>query len=637
MNKANALGQARVDRKVDFDFGENSPAEGITADQFAVIWEGAVIADDTGYYEFRIRTENGARLYLNRDQIDDRHKLRDDSSVAGQAALIDAWVSSGKKQEHTARVFLLGGRRYPLRLEFFKYLEKTASIKLEWKPPHGTWSVLDERNLSSAKVARVFVVSTPFPADDRSLGYERGSSVSHEWLNATTDAAVATANEVVERLPLLADVKENDPQYMDRTQQFLLHFARVAFRRPLTSEEDQLLSELPFADWSEPEDAVRRAIVFVLTSPHFLYTDLPSAANVPSQYAIASRLSYALWDSMPDQPLLNAARDGQLATKPRIQSQARRMLADPRARNKMRGFFHHWLEIGERDLAKDKTMFPEFDEAVIADLRCSLELFLDQVVWSEDSDYRQLLLADHLVLNERLRRLYQPQPLRVCDEANDGSGNDAAEDVQPASQFRDIVFAPQRRAGVLTHPYLLTAFAYHNNTSPIHRGVFLTRNIVGRELKPPPIAVAFKDAEFSPDLTMRDKITQLTRDQACMSCHSIINPLGFAMENFDAVGRWRTSENNKPVDTKSEYTTVDGRTLEIQSARDIASYAASSEPAQRAFVTQLFQYSIKQPPAAYGPELVDQLRAEFADDDFNIRNLLARIAVRSAVHAYSPP
>jgi hypothetical protein len=289
-------------------------------------------------------------------------------------------------------------------------------------------------------------------------------------------------------------------------------------------------------------------------------------------------------------------------------------------------------------------MFPEFDEAVVADLRRSLELFIEQVIWSEQSDYRQLLLADYLVLNERLRGLYQSE---LRDESTEFAPTETAENhsvelaesvpsdgatVQPEPDFELIAFSPNQRAGVLTHPYLLSAFAYHNNTSPIHRGVFLTRNIVGRSLNPPPIAVAFKNDEFAPDLTMREKITQLTRDSACMSCHKVINPLGFALENFDAVGRWRTSDNNKPVDTKSEYTTAEGQTLNVQNARDVANFAVNSESSHRAFVTQVFQHLVKQNPFAYGPDVIDQLRSQFAEDDFNIQNLWARIAALAAAH-----
>ncbi len=678
MSKADKLEQVRVDRSIDFRFADQSPVDGITADQFSIIWNGTLLTDDTGFYEFRVRTENGARLYLNSDSPERRRRLRDDSAVAGQAALIDAWVSSGELREPTARVFLLGGRRYPIRLEFFKYKEKTASIRLEWKPPHGTWSVLDHHNLNTEPATRVFVVDTPFPADDRSLGYERGSSVSREWHAATNNAAVAAAAEVVNRLPLLAGIDDKTANREQRIEEFVAGFASVAFRRPLTTDEDQFFRTVPFANAPNLDVAVRRAVLLILDSPHFLYTDLTPADEPPSQHTIASRLAFALWDSLPDEALSEAATDGQLATLEQIESQAHRMIADPRARTKMRGFFHHWLELGERDLAKDKEMFPEFDEAVIADLRRSLELFIDRVVWSEESDYRELLLADYLVLNKRLRDLYQApredefaerapsesvtsksvtsesitsesvssESITSASDTTESTPAESAEQdstaiagselaVPPVSDFQRVDFAPDRRAGVLTHPYLLSAFAYHNNTSPIHRGVFLTRNIIGRSLNPPPIAVAFKNDEFAPDLTMREKITQLTRDTACMSCHRVINPLGFALENFDAVGRWRTVDNNKPVDARSEYTTVEGHTVEVQNARDVANFAVHNDSAHRAFVTQVFQHLVKQNPYAYGPDIVDQLRYEFAEDSFNIQNLWVRIAVLAAAHGHA--
>jgi hypothetical protein len=334
-------------------------------------------------------------------------------------------------------------------------------------------------------------------------------------------------------------------------------------------------------------------------------------------------LSLALWDSIPDEELFEAARDGQLATQEQIKAQARRMIDDPRAQAKMRGFFNHWLELEERDLSKDKNMFPEYDESVVADLRYSLDLFVDRVVWSEQSDYRQLLLADYLYLNEPLRDLYHRQ------RTGSGQPNE-----RPAGEnsvdFEPYVFHSSRRAGVLTHPYLLSAFAYHNNTSPIHRGVFLTRNIIGRGLKPPPIAVAFKDSDFPQDITMREKITQLTRDQACMSCHSVINPLGFALENYDAVGRWRTQDQDNPLNTRSDYMTEEGQTLKVQNARDIANFAAVNESAHRAFVTQIFHHLLKQDPFAYGKETADRLRLLFAENRFSIQNLMIEIAVFAA-------
>ncbi len=664
MSKADSLSFERIDGRMEFDFQEGAPAEGIPTDQFAIVWEGALAARTTGEYLFRITTPNGARLYLNDDPTSGLRKLRDDSSAAGQSALVDAWVSSKQLREVSASISLLGGRLYPLRLEFFKYQEPTASLKVEWKPPHGAWSVLDQYDLTTADVSRTFVLETAFPADDRSLGYERGSSISHEWQVAAANAAVRVADEVVDRLDLLSgelsvapsdqeprsdadsdsrsdsssdspstESSEDAANRQQRLQDFVVRFAEVAFRQPLTAEQQARLRELPFAGESSPEAAVRRAIVWILCSPGFVYADLTPPDASPSQDAIAARLALTLWDSLPDAELAAAAEAGELASAEQVEAQARRMLRDGRARAKMRGFFQHWLELEERDLSKDEQMFPDFDEHVIADLRKSLELFLEDVVWSEASDYRELLSADYLLLNDRLVQMYTPpNPPGSADQAE---ASTVADLLSPAGEFRRMTFAGQVRAGVLTHPYLLSAFAYHDNTSPIHRGVFLTRNVVGRALKPPPVAVAFKNDEFAPDLTMREKVTQLTRDANCMACHSVINPLGFALENYDAVGRWRTSESEKALDTRSQYTTENGETVEVDSARDISELALSSESAHRSFVVQLVQHLTKQSPGAYGPATVERMRAAFEADQFNIQNLMVRIAVLAATHGSS--
>jgi hypothetical protein len=618
MNKADKLHIERIDQTINFDFEEGSPSEKITPEQFSAIWQGALIANETGYYEFRISTQNGTRLYLNAENTGKRRKMRDDSSLLGQRAIIDAWVSSGKMREHTARVFLLGGRHYPIRLEFFKYKEKTASIKFEWKPPHGTWSLLDDRFAHTGAAPRTYVASVPFPADDRSAGYERGSAVSPGWYEAVTQGAIATATEIIDRLPRLSEFEEGDSNRIEKLQIFVTQFAASAFRRPLSETEKALYQTKLFSGAENPEAAVRRAVLLILTSPNFLYLEPNRNQEAPSQHQIAARLSFALWDSIPDRVLSQAAANGELTTLPQIRSQLERMMKDRRTKFKIQQFFHHWLEIEERDMSKDKELYPEFDELVVSDLRHSLEMFIDQVVWSESSDYRQLLLADDLYLNDRLTSLYAP-------------GQSEGKSSNSPHAFRSVSFSKQR-AGILTHPFLLSAFAYHDTTSPIHRGVFLTRNVIGRGLKPPPIAVAFKNEEFPDDLSMREKITLLTRDAACMTCHSIINPLGFALENFDAVGRWRNTENDEPLDTTSEYITLDGDSQQFRSANDLANFAVTSKVSHQAFISHLFRHLVKQTPSAYGKETLNDLRLHFAEEDFSIQKLVAEIALISATH-----
>ena len=234
------------------------------------------------------------------------------------------------------------------------------------------------------------------------------------------------------------------------------------------------------------------------------------------------------------------------------------------------------------------------------------------------------------MLNDRLKQLYVSQSTSDSGQRKGEAIRRRARVNRFGSSFQSVQFPKEHRAGILTHPYLLSAHAYHNNTSPIHRGVFLTRNVVGRALSPPPVAVAFKDDEFSPELTMREKITELTRDESCRACHSVINPLGFALESFDAVGRWRTEDNDRPIDTQSEYTTEQGTTLKVKNARDIAEFAVDSKAAHRAFVIQVFQHVTKRSHVNYPNSVIDELTTQFAEDKFNIQKLWSRIAVRYA-------
>lgn len=587
----------RTDSPIDFNFGGESPdAEKITTNQYAIRWRGSVKADETGEYEFSILTENGARLWVNNER----------------KPLIDAWVSSGTEpRDHKETIRLLGGRAYPIRLEFFRFSEKTGSIKLQWKPPHGVWETIPERNLATRVARETLVVTTPFPADDSSTGYERGIAVSKAWEQATTQAAVEVAGRIIEQLENYAGVKSDASDRAEKLKAFCQRFAERAFRRPLTGEARQLYVTRQFEEAADPNAAVKRSLLLVLKSPRFLYPEFPGAA--PDGYDIASRLSFALWDSIPDQPLLTAAAEGKLASAEEVGKQAERMLRSPKARAKLNAFFHHWLEMDEgMDMSKDKQEYPGFSDELLADLRTSLEMFLQRVVWSESSDYRQLLLADYLLLNERLSKFY-------------GIGK------VESDRFVKVKVDAKQRAGVITHPYLLSTFAYHKSSSPIHRGVFLTRNIVGRALKPPPMAIQFMDGRFDPTLTMREKVTELTASENCMSCHSIINPLGFSLEHFDGAGRYRTTDNNKPVDALSDYLESDGKVVKFTGARDVAEYAANSPQAQKGFVQQVFHHLVKQPAAAYGPETLEKLREQFAKEKFNIQKLMVEVVKVAAL------
>jgi mono/diheme cytochrome c family protein len=592
----------RVDRGIQFTFGPGTPDEqalGTGTNEFSITWRGSLLARESGDHEFILKTPNGARLWVNDEET----------------PVIDASVASGDNSGLQATRRLLAGRSYPLRLEYFKApKDKTAAIALRWKPPHGTEEVIPARQLRTGRSAPTFVVTTPFPPDDSSVGYERGVGISKAWDEATTQAAIEVANHVLKNVDQLSDSKLKDTNRTAKVQAFAEQFVTKAFRRPLTPRERRDLVAAHFRKTARPEDGLKRVILLALKSPHFLYLGL--TPGQPDDFTVASRLSYGLWDSLPDVPLLEAAARGGLRSATSVQEQARRMLNDPRARAKMQYFLHHWLQMSHvDDLSKDTKLYPGFTAEIIADLRTSLDLFLEDVVWADSSDYRRLLLEDDLFLNPRLAAFYGVST----------NGN-AADD------FSKVSLDPKQRSGVLTHPYLLAAFSYQRSSSPIHRGVFLTRNIVGRALKPPPIAVAFNEAEFKPDMTMREKVAELTRSDACQTCHSVINPLGFSLEHYDAVGRFRTEEGDRPIDAVSEYMTDDGAVVKLTGARGVAEFGAGREHAQEAFIENLFHQVVKQPMLAYGTDVPDRLRYTFTRSGFNIRKLLVEIATIAALH-----
>ncbi|MEY3130777.1 MAG: hypothetical protein RLY12_1149, partial [Verrucomicrobiota bacterium] len=596
-NRPEVTFKKQVDPVIDFDFGANAPEKGTYAAQFSINWTGSVLAPDTGEYEFRVTSPNGVRFYVNPPEGGNEKN-----------ALIDLWVSSGMSRSAHASVFLLGGRSYPIKVEFFKFKDKTAGLKLEWRPPGGDWTVVPRSQLSPTWSSHVNVVSVPLPPDDGSIGYERGSSVSREWTEAVAKGALQVSAMIGPGVFGLAGTKADAPDRAEKLKAFSLRFAQLAYRRPLTDEQKADLVAI-YAGAVAPEVAAKRAFIFTLSNPAFLYPGI----GPQDDYAVASRLALALWDSVPDAPLLKSAAAGQLKTEAQVRQHAQRMMKDPRAKAKLRDFLHDWLHVEEgAEIAKDQKEYPGFDQGLVMDLRTSLDLFTENIVWSEQSDYRQLLLGDTILMNQRLAKFYGQQ-------------------VAPGDGFQPVKMDADQRAGVLTHPYLLATFSYTKSTSPIHRGVFLTRNILGRMLKPPPMAIAFMDDKFDPSFTMREKVTELTSKPACMSCHVTINPLGFSFERFDAVGRVRATDNRKPVDPVSEYVAADGSVLKLTGARDVGVHAAESQAGQAGFVRNLFHSLVKQPPAAYSPELVGLLTDKFRADGFHVRNLAVEVAVVAAL------
>ncbi|MEO0444553.1 MAG: DUF1592 domain-containing protein [Verrucomicrobiota bacterium] len=599
----------RIDPRIQFDFGTGTPnlpkGKEFPPEEFSILWGGGLVPPATGTYEFVIRTRNGVNLWVNNRAANDQ---------TGQ--LIDGYVApSNEVRELRASLYLTADRVYPIELRFFKYKEDKASVELLWKPPHGVLEVIPKRALRKHGRWESFVSDTPFPPDDRSFGYERGTNMSEAWLDAVVASATQAANYLVDHKRHYANISSKDPveKQVAQVKRFAGEFLQYALRRPMNQEQRSKLIHPHFsAAGDDYLEGLKRTILFGLTSPEFLY---PEATLPNDRHATAERLALALWDSIPDKKLRKLAATNKLRTQEEARKQAEWMLWDRRTQAKIREFFGEWLELERaEELAKDTKRYPEFRPEVLADLQTSLDLFLHESVWGkEHASFPNFVLSEDVFLNRRLGELYG-KPVK---------GN----------QFQRVRLPGQGRSGVLTHPLVLSGLAYHDNTSPIHRGVFLTRNVLGQTLNPPPDANLFEDGKFDPKLTMREKVTELTKAKTCMGCHVTINPLGFAMENYDAIGRWRTKEQGKPINPRGRVTTHDGKSLQLKGARDIGKFVAHDPAAQRAFVGKVFEHLTKQPPEAFGRDTEERLRRTWADQGFWIPALFMEIAVTYAMRS----
>jgi hypothetical protein len=293
------------------------------------------------------------------------------------------------------------------------------------------------------------------------------------------------------------------------------------------------------------------------------------------------------------------------------------MRSDLRSRAKIREFLLDWLKVRQPpDLAKDSAQFPEFTPELVSDLRTSLELTIDELLTADSADFRQLLLGDAMYLNGPLAKVY---------------GAELPED----APFQNVAFPKEKRSGIISHPYLLASFAYTGTSSPIHRGVFITRSVLGRTLQPPPESVAPLAPDLHPDLTTRERVLLQTKPEACQTCHGMINPLGFALENFDAIGRYREAEKDKPVEAAGTYVIRSGEVVNFNGARELAEFLANNEESHEAFVRQLFHYAVKQPIGAYGEGRLARLKQTFVENEFDIHELLVQIVTTSAMTSES--
>ena len=323
-------------------------------------------------------------------------------------------------------------------------------------------------------------------------------------------------------------------------RKILAAIVRRAYRRPVTDED----LERPLALFHQGradggfEAGIELALSAVLVSPQFLFrieTDPPGVASGTvyrlSDVQLASRLSFFLWSSIPDDELLGLAEAGKLSDRDVLMGQVRRMLADERSASLATNFAAQWLQLPRLDATTpDLRLFPDFDHNLRQAFRLETELLFASVV-QQDRSVLALLKSDDTFLNERLARHYDIPHVY-------------------GSRWRRVSLeAGHERGGLLRQGSVLTVTSYATRTSPVIRGKWILENLLGTPPPPPPANVpALEDNTVSATLSVRERLAAHRANAACASCHQLIDPPGFALENFDAVGRWRTMEEARPID-----------------------------------------------------------------------------------------
>ncbi|WP_165070204.1 DUF1592 domain-containing protein [Paludisphaera rhizosphaerae] len=323
-------------------------------------------------------------------------------------------------------------------------------------------------------------------------------------------------------------------------REILATLTRRAYRRPVADADLRKPLELyrEARESGDFETGIEAALSAVLVNPQFFFRIETSPPGAPAgstarlpDVPLASRLSFFLWSSIPDDELLDLAERGELGRPEVLRAQVRRMLADPRSRSLTTNFAGQWLHLRNLDsITPDLRLFPDFDDNLRQAFRRETELLFEEIV-REDRSVIDLIASDHAYLNERLARHYGIPHVQ-------------------GSRFRRVDLGENHvRGGLLRQGSVLMATSYATRTSPVIRGKWVLENLLGTPPPPPPADVpALKENSISSSLSVRERLAEHRANTACASCHDRMDPVGFALENFDAVGRWRTMEEGRPVD-----------------------------------------------------------------------------------------
>jgi hypothetical protein len=421
------------------------------------------------------------------------------------------------------------------------------------------------------------------------------------------------------RQRILTCAPQDEPQEAACARSIFRTLARRAFRRPVTDADIEPLMTLYREGRKDGsfDRGVEQGVMRLLVAPEFLFRIETEPANAPrnrayriSEFELASRLSFFLWSTIPDDELLDLAERRQLSSPAVLDRQVRRMIADPRFSAFVEGFAGQWLFL--RNLAAAvpvQQSFPDFDDTLRQAFRRETELFFESIVREERSAF-DLLRADHTFVNERLARHYGIPNVK-------------------GTRFRRVTLgATTHRAGLLGQGSILTVTSYPDRTSPVVRGKWVLENLLGSPPPPPlPNVPELQPSNFADaPRSMRERIAQHRRSPTCSSCHSMMDPIGLALENFDAVGRWRTfEESGAPIDASGAL--PDGTTF--VGATGLTEALLRSDMFVRTLTEKMMTYALGRGLEHYDAPAVRAIVRAAARQDYRVVTLIREI-VRSA-------
>jgi hypothetical protein len=393
---------------------------------------------------------------------------------------------------------------------------------------------------------------------------------------------------------------------------FVDGFGKRTWRRPLTDTERSELLAL-FQSETDPTDGVRLILQALLTSPHFLYRlefGVPGETSAAlTSWEVASRLSYFLTGSMPDEALFAAAEADTLVTAEGVETEARRLLTLPAARDNVAAFFTGWLNLFAVDrLQRDTEDFPNWDSQLPPLFYDETRAFATHVVFDGAGDFGTLLTAQFTYGDPALAAYY-------------GGTAGAVE-----NGLARIDLPPEQRAGLLTQASFLATHAKEIQTDPVKRGKFVRERMLCQGIPAPPPDLVFEAPTIAPGSTTREWFRQHEEDPGCATCHVLIDPIGLAFEHYDAIGQWRDQELGSDIDASGDLTATDV-TGPFDGVVEMSAKLAQSEMAAECFVRYWFRFAFGRGEADEEAARIATIAASFANADQSVQELLVAITL----------